>query len=122
MSPDKKITLALTIVDSTTNHLFSYPIRSKRPPLQLIKTFIQLSHHHEYKSYILWFDEDGEHSISSDSMQLFIDHEVIVETTGGYAFSINGKVECPHQTINNTFHIQLLSRVHIYELWCLCYK
>ena len=55
-------------------------------------------------------------------MQLLIDHKVIVETTGGYSHSVNGKVERPHQNINNMVRIQLLSRWHIDELWCFWYQ
>ena len=55
-------------------------------------------------------------------MQLFIDQEVIVKTTGGYAYLINGNVERPHQTINNIFCIQLLSRGHHNDIWCFCYQ
>ena len=55
-------------------------------------------------------------------MQLYIDYVVIVETTGGYASSIKGKVELTHHTIKNMVHIQLLSRGHHDELWCFCYQ
>ena len=55
-------------------------------------------------------------------MQLFIDHYIIVETTGVYTSPINGKVERPRQIINNMVRIQLLSWGHSNELWCFCYK
>ena len=85
----QNITADLTIVDASAKHLFEYPTRSKRPPLQLIKTLIQLYCHHGYKSSIFWVDEFGELSISAYSMQIFIYHEVVFKTTGGYASSIN---------------------------------
>ena len=55
-------------------------------------------------------------------MQLYIVHEAIVENTGGHASSINGKLEPPHQTINNIVHIQFFSSGHSDELWCFCYQ
>ena len=55
-------------------------------------------------------DEGGEISRSADFMQICFDPEVIVEITAGYDSSINRKVECNHQTINNTVHIQRLYR------------
>ena len=88
----QNITSDPTIVDASTSHLFGYPTRSKRPPLQLIKTFIQLYSYHGYKSSIFRFDECGKLSISAYFMQIFIYHEVIVKTTVGYASSINGNV------------------------------
>ena len=55
-------------------------------------------------------------------MQICIGHEVTVDTNGGYASSINGKVECTKKRINNMVRIQLLPRGHSDELWCLCYQ
>ena len=103
---------------ATTSHLFGYPTSSKRPPLQLIKTLIQFYRQNGYKRSIFRVGECGELSRSADFMQLCIYHEVIFETTGGYASLINGKLEHPHQTINNMVCIQLLSCVYSDEPWC----
>ena len=64
----QKITSALTIFDNTTSHLFGYPTRSKRPPIQLINTFIQFSCHNGYKITTFLFDEVVELSRSTDFM------------------------------------------------------
>ena len=122
MSPAKTNTISLHNTDATTIHLSVYPTRSKRSPLQLIKTFIQLSQYHGYKSSILWVDEGVELAISVDFMQLCVDHEYIVETIWKYDSSINWKVYRPHQTMNNMFCIQLLSCGQRYDLWCVCYQ
>ena len=108
----QEFTSPLTIVDATTSHLFGYTTISKRPPLQLIKTFIQFSLHYDCKSSIFRVDEGGGLTRSEDFIQLCIYYEVIVETNEGCASSINGIVERTHQTINNMIHIQLLSRGH----------
>ena len=55
-------------------------------------------------------------------MNLCIEHEFIVETTGDYSSSINGKVENPHQITKNMVCIQILYRGHSDELWCFCYQ
>ena len=56
-------------------------------------------------------------------MKLCLDElQIIVETTGGYNSSVNGKVERPHQTIKNMVRVQLISRGHDDELWCLTYQ
>ena len=54
-------------------------------------------------------------------MQLSFYHEVIVENTYGYASSINGKVECPHQTINTMVRIKILSHGYNDDIWYFCY-
>ena len=87
----------LNIVDATTSQNFIYPTISKRPTLQLINPFIHFSLHHVYKWSIFQVDEFGELSRSVYFMQIFIDHDVIVETTGGYASSINGNIKLTHQ-------------------------
>ena len=55
-------------------------------------------------------------------MQPCIEHEVIVDTNGGYASSINRKVERPYQTINNIVWIKLISCGHQYKTWCFYYQ
>ena len=112
----------LTIVDATTSHLFDYPTISKCPPLQLINISIQFFRPHGYKISILRFDEVGELSRSVDFMQIFIYHEVNVDTTGVYASTIRLNVERPRKTIKNTVCIQLLSYRHFNDICCFCYQ
>ena len=121
-TPCQNFASSLTIVDATNIQLFGYPTRSKPPTLQLIHNFINFLLHHGYKRYIFWVDKVGYMSIPSDFMQIFIEHEVIVETTVWYEYSINVKVEHPQQTINNMVHIKLLSYGHSAGLWCFCYQ
>ena len=108
----QKFTSSLTIVDDTTRYLFGYITRSKRPPLQFIRTFICFFFHHGYNRSIFHFDEGRELYRSADSMQICIDLEVIVDTTGGYASLINGKVEHSHQAIKIMVCIKPLSCGH----------
>ena len=56
----QKCTSALTISSATTSHLFVYPTRLKRTPLKIIRNFIQLSLHNEYKSSIFHVYECSE--------------------------------------------------------------
>ena len=88
----QKITSSLTIVDATTSHLFGYPKISNRPPLQIIKNFIHFSLNHGLKRYTFQVYECGELYRLSYLMKLYIDHEGIVKTTSGYAYSFDGKV------------------------------
>ena len=114
---------ALTIVDATTSNPFGYPTRSKRPPLALIRNFVTVARRNGYPCLIFCMDEGGELTCSADLVHLVVEElGIIVETTGGHASSINGKVERPHQTIKNMVRVQLISRGHSDELWCLCYQ
>ena len=69
-----------------------------------------------------WVDEGVELVSSENFMQVYIDHKVVVKTTGGHASSINGKLERPHKTIKNMVRTQLLYRGHSDELWCFYYQ
>ena len=55
-------------------------------------------------------------------MQLCIDLENVVDTTIGYASSINVKVQSPRQNIKSMVHTQLISCGHIDELWCYLFS
>ena len=102
----QKFTSAITVADATTIHIFGYSTISKSLPINLIKNFIKFSQHHEYKFYNFRIGKVGELYWSEYFMQICFDHEIIVKTTGGYASSMNGKVEHNTQTINNTVHIK----------------
>ena len=64
--------------DATTSHLFFYPKRSKRPPLQLINNFIQLYLHYGYSWYIFRVDECGDLYQLEYFVQLYFDYQIIV--------------------------------------------
>ena len=44
---------------------------------------------------------------------------IIVQTTGGYASSLNGKSEIPNKTLANITRALLLNSSHKKEIWCL---
>ena len=103
-------------------HLFSYHKIPNLPPLKLVKTSIQFFRHYGYNRSIFRVDKGGKLSISAEFMQLWIKHEVILEITEVYIYSINGEVKLPHKTINDMVRIQLLFHVKTGELWCFCYQ
>ena len=47
---------------------------------------------------------------------------IIVQTTGGDASSINGKSESPNTTLANITRALLLNSIHNKELWCFAYQ
>ena len=44
---------------------------------------------------------------------------IIVQTTGGDASSLNGKSESPNNTLDNITRAIFLISIHKKELWCL---
>ena len=47
---------------------------------------------------------------------------IIVQTIGGYAYSLNGKIESPNKTLDNITRALLLESSHKKELWCFYYQ
>ena len=47
---------------------------------------------------------------------------IIVQTTGGDAFSLNGKSESPNKKLAKTTRELLLNSCHNKQLWCLAYQ
>ena len=49
-------------------------------------------------------------------------HDIIVQTTGGDASSLNDKSESPNKTLANITRALLLNSSHKKELWCFSYQ
>ena len=47
---------------------------------------------------------------------------IIVQTTGGYDSSLNGKSEIPNKTLDNITRALFLNSSHKKELWCFAYQ
>ena len=76
---------------SSTSCPFGFPDRSKRPHLDILK-FIATTLINQYnKVSFVKVDKDGERSRSYEFMNTCHNMNIIVQTTGGDASSINGK-------------------------------
>ena len=47
---------------------------------------------------------------------------IIVQTKGGDASSLNGKIESPNNTLANITRDIFLNSIHKKELWCFAYQ
>ena len=47
---------------------------------------------------------------------------IIVQTTGGYASLINGKIESHNKTLANITRAIMLNSSHKKEIWCFAYQ
>ena len=68
------------------------------------------------------FDEDGALARSSEFMKTCPKMNITVQTKGGDAYSLNGKIESSYKTLANITRYILLKSSHKKELWCFAYK
>ena len=78
---------------SATSYPFGFPSRSKRPPLDILKFIVATLRNQDKKVAFVIDDEDGALARSSEFMKTCHNMNIIVQTTGGDASSINGKLK-----------------------------
>ena len=119
---NKGFTSAFNIIDATQSYTFVLPNRSKCSPVSLLKATISVSRSVRYSCTIIIHDEGINLTKLVDFMITLHDLHMIVETTGGYESTINGKLELPNWKFKNMLHSQLISRFHNEKLWCFFYQ
>jgi hypothetical protein len=65
-------------------------------------------------------DKDGPLARNTAFTSYILDNNITMDTTGGYSSFLNGKVECPHQTISQLVRAMLLNSGHPPSTWCYC--
>jgi hypothetical protein len=118
----RKCTSALCITDATTSYPFGFPTRSKRPPINIFRWFISVLRSMGKKPVFIRVDEGGELARSRDFCFLLQELGLILQTTGGYASSLNGKSEITHRLTKNMVRSMLQSRGHQDDKWCFAYS
>jgi hypothetical protein len=102
--------------------LWNFPTASKRPPLSIITYFFSLLAKENIIVKTIRVDEDGALANSSEFTDLLIAHNINMETTGGFASFLNGKIERPHRTIAQVVRAMLLNSGLPSTLWCYAAK
>ena len=74
------------------------------------------------KAAFIRVDEDGALARLSHFMKTCHNMNIIVQTTGGDASSLNGKSESTNKTLANITRALLLNSSHKKELWCFAYQ
>ena len=100
-----------------TSHPFEFPPIRKIPPLDILNCIFTALRNQDKKSAFIRVDEYGEISRSSEFMKTCHNMNIIVQTTGGYASSINVKSENPDRKLSNITRDLLLNSIHNKELW-----
>ena len=102
-------TSTFVAVCSATSYPFGFPSRSKRPPLDILKFLVTTLRNQDKKVAFIRVDEDGALARSSEFMRTCHKMNIIVQTTGGDASSLNGKSESPNKTLANITRALLLN-------------
>ena len=83
-----------TFVDicSTTSHPFGFPSIIKCPPLDILKFLVNKLRNKDKKVAFILFDEYGALSRSSEFIKTCHNMNILVQTTGEYAYELNSKI------------------------------
>ena len=77
----------------------------------------------KYKNVaFIWVDKYGSLSRYYESTKTCHDMNIIIQTTDGYASSLNGIIEIPNKTPANTKSAFILNSIHKKEPWCFPYQ
>ena len=110
-------TYNLEAIFSATSHPFGFPPRSKNPHLE-IPIFLVTTLMNQFKKVeLIRVDEDGTLKISYELMKTCHNMNTIVQTTGGYESSLNGKNEIPNKTLANIKRDLLLKSSNKKHIW-----
>ena len=119
----REFVAAFCIFDAKTRHPWGFPTRSRRPPIGILKWLVLNLRRQGLEVIELRVDEDGSLANSTEFMAMCRDElNLTVQTTGGYASTINGKAETPNRTIKRMIRTMLIGAGLPDELWCFAFQ
>jgi hypothetical protein len=110
-------TSLLSIIDGKDCMLWNFPTTSKRAPLSILDFFFTMLEHDGVTIQAIRVDEDGALANSTEFSDFLVDRKILLDTTGGYASFLNGKIERPHRTIAQMVRSLLLNSGLPSTLW-----
>ena len=108
----------LSVKDAATNYTWAFPTRHKKPPLDIITYLFQVLHKEARTVKRIRVDEDGALAGSTDFCKLIHLESIVLETTGGYASSKNGKAESLNKSIKHLILTALVAANKSLDFWC----
>jgi len=99
----------LSIIDGKDRMLWNFPTASKSAPISILEYFFNMLEKEDVVIKCVHVDEDGALAKSSEFTTFLTTHNITMETTGGHASFLNGKIEPPHRTIANMVRAMLLN-------------
>ena len=91
-------------------------------PLDILKFLVTTLRNQDNKFAFIRVNEDGALARSSEFMKTFHIMNIIVQNTGVYTSSLNGKSKIPNNTLANITRYFSLYSIHKKELWCFVYQ
>ena len=88
-------TSILVAMYSATSYPFCFPYRRKRPPIEIFKLLVTTLSNQDKKVALIWVEEYEALAIYSELMKTWNNMNIIVQTTGADASSLNGKSKTP---------------------------
>ena len=92
-----------------TSYPFGFPYRSKCTTLDTLKLIVTTLRNQDNKAALIQVDEYVALEKSSKFMRTYHNMNIIVQATGGYASSLNGKIEIPDNKLDNITRSLLLN-------------
>ena len=113
---------ALLCTEVTSRLKMGYPVQSRSPPLEIVRTFVLRMRQQGYPVSVIRVDEEGGLARSANFMQLCVQElQINVQTTGGYNSENNGMVESPIKPIKRMVRVMLIGAALPNELWCYAF-
>jgi hypothetical protein len=108
----------LSVIDGKDRMLWSLPTASKHVPLSVLDFLFTTLEHENITIQGARVDEDGALANSSEFCDFLLHRHIALQSTGGYASFLNGKIERPHRTIVQMVRAMLLNSGLPDILWC----
>ena len=105
----RALTSTFLAICYTNSYPFGFPSRIKLPPLEIIKFPVTTLRNQDNKVAFIQVDEYGAIEKYSEFMKTCHNMNIIAQSTGGDASSINGKSESPNKTLANITRDLLLN-------------
>ena len=101
---------------SATSYPFGFSSRGKRLYFDILKRLVYLLRNQYKKVTFIRVNEYGALARSSRFIKTCHNMNIIVQTTGSYASSLDGKIEIPNKTLANITRVCLMNSSHKKEL------
>ena len=85
---------------AANSYPFGFPSRSKRPPLDIIELLVTTLSNQDNKVTFVQVDEDGALEKYYKFINTCHDINIIVQSAGVYASSLNGESEIPNKSLS----------------------
>jgi hypothetical protein len=111
-------TSLLSAIAGKDRMLWNFPTVSKRIPLSILDYLFTMLDREGVTIENVRVDEDSALANNLEFSDFLIQHKISLQTTGGYASFLNGKVERHHRTIAQMVRSLLLNSGLPSDLWC----